>query len=456
LPAARLSALDASFLQVETPSAHMHVGWAAAFRPPDDDQRPTYRQLRDHVAGRVGRARRYRQRLAGVPLGLHDPVWVDDPAFDLDNHVRRAFCRDLGALADQVMSEPLPRDRPLWELWIAERLEDGRVGVVGKAHHAMVDGLAALELAALLVDTVPDPPPPEHHDWRPDQPPTGIRLLADAVVDRAHDALDVVSAPVGLMRHPKRAGAVAAEGLRTVRALGDWARAAAPRTGLNPPISPARHLARLRRPLADLREIRRRHGATVNDVVLAASAGGMRQYLELRGDFPVPLKTMIPVNVRDRRSSRGELGNRIAFVFVDLPCDEADPCRRLRDVQFQVGAHKAAGDPEGSSRLMSAIAYAPRLARSAVARLVASPRTFNLTVSNIPGPRDTLYMLGCELEEVFPVVPIADQHALSIGVTTIREDAFFGIYADSASLPDADLLAECLDEAIDELLAAPA
>jgi WS/DGAT/MGAT family acyltransferase len=320
----------------------------------------------------------------------------------------------------------------------------------------MVDGLAAIELAGMLVDAVPDPPPPEQEEWCPDEPPNGVRMVADAVVDRAHDALDVVSAPIGLVRHPRRTTAVAAEGLRAVRSLGDWVRAAAPRTALNPPISPARHLARLRRPLADLREIRRRHGATVNDVVLAASAGGMRQYLELRGDFPVPLKTMVPVNVRDRHVGRDELGNRISFVFVDLPCDEADARRRLRDVQFQVGARKAAGDPEGACRLLAAVGYAPRLARSAVARLVASPRTFNLTVSNIPGPRDPLYMLGCELEEVFPVVPIADQHAVSIGMTTIREDAFFGIYADSASLPDSDLLAECLDEAIDELLAAPA
>jgi WS/DGAT/MGAT family acyltransferase len=454
LTLARLSALDASFLAVETPSAHMHVGWAAAFDPPPDAPRPTYRQLRDHVAARIGRARRFRQRLAGVPLGLHDPVWVDDPAFDLEQHVCRAFCRDLGTLADQVMSQPLRRDRPLWELWIAERLDDGRVGVVGKAHHAMVDGLAAIELAALLVDAVPDPPPPEHVDWQPDDPPGGARLLAEAVVDRAHDALDVVSAPLGLVRHPRRATAVAVDGERVVHSLGDWVRAAAPRTPLNSRISPARHLARLRRPLADLREIRRRHGGTVNDVMLAASAGGMRQFLELRGEFPVPLKAMVPVSVR-QRAGVGELGNRISFVFVDLPCDEADPRRRLRDVQFQVGARKRAGDPEGARRLLSGLSYAPRVARSAAARLFASPRTFNLTVSNIPGPRDPLYMLGCELKEVFPVVPIADQHALSIGMTTIREDAFFGIYADSESVPDADLLAECLDEAIEELLHVP-
>jgi diacylglycerol O-acyltransferase len=454
LPVARLSALDASFLAVESPSAHMHVGWAATFRPPRGAPRPAYRQLRDHVAGRMGRAQRYRQRLAGVPLGLHDPVWVDDAHFDLDHHVRRAFCRDLGALADQVMSEPLRRDRPLWELWIADHLDDGRIGVVGKAHHAMVDGLAAVELAGLLLDAVPDPPAPEHDDWSPAEAPTGVRLLADAVVDRARDMLDIACTPLGLVRHPERTVAFAAGGLRTVRALGDSIRAATPRTTLNAPISPARHLARLRRPLADLSEVRRRHGGTLNDVVLAVAAGGMRRFLELRGDLPVALKAMIPVSVRNAVGP-AELGNRISFVFVDLPCDEADPRRRLREVREQVGARKRAGNPEGARQLLAAVAYAPRLARAAVARLAASPRTFNLTVSNIPGPRDPLYMLGCELEEVFPVVPIADQHALSIGMTTIREQAFFGIYADCRSMPDADLLAECLDEAIDELLEAP-
>ncbi|HSD79185.1 MAG TPA: wax ester/triacylglycerol synthase domain-containing protein, partial [Solirubrobacteraceae bacterium] len=166
MPAARLSALDASFLEVESPSAHMHVGWAAAFAPPAGRRR-RFADLRDHVAARMGRARRYRQRLAGVPLGLHDPVWVDDERFDVDRHVHRSSCGDLGALADAVMSQPLPRDRPLWELWIADRLDDGRIGVVGKAHHAMVDGLAAVELAALLLDPVPDPPAPERDDWRP-------------------------------------------------------------------------------------------------------------------------------------------------------------------------------------------------------------------------------------------------------------------------------------------------
>src|ERR671923_809337 len=163
----RLSALDASFLDVETASAHMHIGWAAAFDPPDEGPAPSFEQLRDHIGRRLHRAPRYRQRLAGVPFGLSRPVWVDDDAFDLRRHVRRAWTGDLRELAATVLSTPLSRDRPLWEMWIADGLDDGRIGVVGKAHHCMVDGIAAVELAALLLDPEPSAPSEPAASWEP-------------------------------------------------------------------------------------------------------------------------------------------------------------------------------------------------------------------------------------------------------------------------------------------------
>ncbi len=200
----RLSTLDASFLEVESACAHMHVGWAALFAPPRGRPRPTFEELRDHVAGRMSRAPRYRQKLAPVPLGVNVPVWVDDEDFDIRRHVRRATATDLGEATDEVMSAQLDRDRPLWELWIADRLADGRIGAIGKAHHAMVDGLAAVELATLLLDPTPEPAPPEDDGWRPQPRPGALSLLADGVLDRGAQALELATWPLQLARRPGR------------------------------------------------------------------------------------------------------------------------------------------------------------------------------------------------------------------------------------------------------------
>src|SRR3954447_17253323 len=165
----RLTSLDASFLEVESSTAHMHVGWASVYAPPQDRRRPSFTELRDHIEGRLGRAPRYRQKLAAVPLGVSEPVWVDDPDFDIMRHVHRARSGDFHEVADMVMSAPLDHDRPLWELWIADRLDDGRIGIVGKVHHCMVDGIAAVEFATLLLDPTPDPEPDpvDLAEWNP-------------------------------------------------------------------------------------------------------------------------------------------------------------------------------------------------------------------------------------------------------------------------------------------------
>jgi diacylglycerol O-acyltransferase len=446
----RLTSLDASFLEVESPTAHMHVGWAAIFAPPEDRRRPAFTELRDHVETRLGRAPRYRQKLLGVPLGVSEPVWVDDPDFDVMRHVRRADSGDFRSIADGVLSQPLDHDRPLWELWIADRLDDGRIGVVGKVHHCMVDGIAAVELATLMLDPSPESAVTDLDEWRPADAPKGLRLLAGGLLDRAREGVRLARLPLSLALQPRRALRFAGAGASALRAAHHSA-SPAPESMLNEPISPLRRVASARRPFADLRTIKARHGASVNDVVLAIVAGGVRRFFERRGETPTALKTMVPVSVRSDGEA-DQLGNRISFVFVELPCDEPDPVRRLERVKEAMGECKKGGEPEAAQMLLDAIEYAPRTVQRLVSRAAASARAFNLVVSNIPGPPVPLYMLGCRLEEVYPVVPLADQHAVSIGLTTVDDQAFFGVYADRETLPDADELAAAISESVDELI----
>ncbi len=454
MSAPRLSPLDSSFLAVESSTAHMHVGWAAFFSPPDNGPAPSFAALRAHIARRLDRAPRYRQKLAQVPFAVHNPVWVDDDRFDLRRHVHRAASPDISEVIDEAMSAPLDQEIPLWQLWIADNLPDGRIGVVGKAHHCMVDGIAAVELAALLLDPTVTPPSSEKDGWKAAPVPGAIRLLTQGLRDRLLDPLRLFGTAFEIVRSPRRIVGLPEDLMRAVRALGHSVGAPAPPSMLNGPISSARHLALLQRPLDDLKRIASHDSAvTINDVVLAVACGGMRRFLTSQGERPIRLKAMVPVNLRDL-DEVGELGNRISFLFVDLPCDEPDPIHRLRTIHAAMSDRKAGGEPQGGDSVLGAVAHAPHLLQHVVSRLMASSRAFNLVVSNIPGPREPLYMLGCALEEVYPVVPLADRHAISIGLTTIGDGAFFGIYADPESLPDVEPLATFIDESIDELLTA--
>jgi WS/DGAT/MGAT family acyltransferase len=447
----RLSALDASFLVAETPSAHMHVGWAAVFDPPLDGAAPTFEALRDHMAARLGRAPRYRQRLAPVPFGVADPVWVDDERFDIEHHVLEAQAPSIDAVAAEAMSSPLEHARPLWECWVCPRLEDGRVGVVGKVHHCMVDGLAAVEFASLLLDATPSPPP-EHDEWHPQPGPGALELLGRGLADRASKQLDVASLPMRLVASPGNVARAASQARKAWLALfNSFRRPARPVSPLNDEISPLRHLGRLARSLDEMRAIKSRFGTTVNDVVLAVCSGGMRRFLEDHGEPPLRLKAMVPASLRGSEEA-GALGNRISFLFVELPIDEPDPVERLRAINRVTSARKAAGEPEGGETVLNFISYTPHLLQRALTRLIAHPSTFNLVVSNIPGPPEQLWMRGCALREVYPVVPLADRHALSIGVTSFQNQLFFGLYADRKLVPDTDRLAAHIDDEIDLLL----
>jgi diacylglycerol O-acyltransferase len=315
----------------------------------------------------------------------------------------------------------------------------------------MVDGIAAVELAALLLDPTPDAEPPAPDGWRPAPTPAAISRLAGGVVDQLRGDVELMRLPAKVAKSPLRAIGAAAKGLGAARAAVSMLRPAPPIPAINTRISPFRHLATVRRPLSDLKAIRANFGTTVNDVVLAASTGGIRRLLEQRAEPAVRLKAMVPVNVR--RPGDGDSGNRISFMFVDLPCDEPDPVRRLQAIHGDTVERKIEGESHWVDDILGAIGYFPQPVCDAVSHVMASPLLFNLTVSNIPGPSEPMYMLGCELEEAYPVVPIADGHALSIGVTTIRDQACFGVYADREVLPDADLVAEAINQSVDELLA---
>jgi WS/DGAT/MGAT family acyltransferase len=315
----------------------------------------------------------------------------------------------------------------------------------------MVDGMAALELGMLLLDPVRDVAPRGHDEWRADAAPAPAGVLGNAVLDRVGEQLRMVRDVLRLSRSPRRLLRLPEGALHLGRALTHSLLPVARPSALNAPSSAGRHLATVRRPLQDLRRIKARHRTTVNDVMLGAVAGGLRGFLAERGDATESLKAMVPVSVRSE-AARGELGNRIAFMFTELPCAEPDALARLTAINRETRQSKSSGEPEGSDIALRGLGLAPHTVQRLASHLVASPRAFNLVVSNIPGPPTALYMLGCELEAVYPIVPLAEGHALSIGMTTIQEQACFGLYADREALPDVDRLAHHLDAALDELL----
>lgn len=448
-----LSPLDESFLATESPTAHMHVGWAAVFDPPARRPRPSFEELKRHIEGRLSLAPRYRQKLSPAPLGLGAPSWVDDEDFSIERHVMSSPGGDLDHLVAECMSRPLERDRPMWEICVADRLSDGRIGLVGKVHHCMVDGIAAVELGLLLLDPTPEPSPAqEDAEWSPEPQPGRLTRLREAASQRARAQIELARSGVDFLLQPGPLRQLVGRAGRAAGTLTRAVRPATPIAPLNEPISTRRRLARAVRPLADLQRIKQRNRATVNDVYLAIAAGAVRQLLLERGQEPRPLKTMVPVNVREQGEGE-QLGNRISFMFVDLPCDEPDPERRLAHLRVATSRGKRSGEAGAADALLRLLGQAPRRLQRLASRVVASPWMFNLTVSNIPGPREPVFMLGCELREAYPIVPLADRHALSIGMTTIQDRACFGLYADRSSLGDVDRVAEAVERSSEELLA---
>jgi WS/DGAT/MGAT family acyltransferase len=457
----RLTPLDGSFLRVETRNAHMHVAWCGRFAPSPAGRRLTEQAVRDLLACRLRHVPRFRQRLAFPPPGLGEPFWTDDPGFDLRSHVTALTepgeavpPGSFNALCDALLSEPLDRRRPLWHLYLVPRLEDGSAGLICKLHHAMVDGVSAVELGLLLFDS-PDGEPGQPDDWHAARAPGTARLVLQALADGTGQALDVARGATRWLARPRglatdaleaatRAGGAAADALlRPARAA-----------RVNAPIGPERTLVRCELELAELVEIKHAAGVTLNDVCLGVVAGAMRLLEAERGRAPRSLRTMIPVSLRSAEESAAG-GNRISFAFIDLPLAEKSGPRRLELIHAQTEAFKRSDRAAGFSIVLSALGMLPGPLRGPVARVVGSSRTFNLVVSNIRGPDEPVSMLGCKMLEAYPVVPLAEGHSLSIGMFSYCDRMFFGAYADPHALPEVRELPRLLDAAMRDLRMRP-
>jgi WS/DGAT/MGAT family acyltransferase len=284
--------------------------------------------------------------------------------------------------------------------------------------------------------------------------PGPLERLARGVWDRTREQVELVRKPLGLLASPDRLSAAVDDARRAVESVvSSFGQPAQPTPALNPSLSPLRHLARIPRPMADVVRIKSHFGTTINDVVLAACSAGTRSYLQAHGEHSPALKVMMPVALRSAEDAGG-LGNRISFLFIDLHADEPDPVRALRAIHHTTTECKRTGDAEAADMVLNALGYAPHVVQRMLTRIFASPRSFNLVVSNIPGPQVPMWMDGCRLREVYPIVPLAERHALAIGVTSLEDGIFFGLYADRKMMPDATRLARCIDDAIDELLTA--
>lgn len=454
---ARLTSLDSSFLRVETPAAHMHVAWRGAFEPRPDRRPVTLTALRSAISGRLRHAERFRQRLAFPPGGLAEPVWVDDERFDIAHHVvALSSSRDrLSPRRFAELSEPLDRTRALWRVYLAPSLHGGGCGLVMKVHHAMVDGQSAVELALLLLDVRADAEPPEPDAWEPRPAPGAGRLALEALSERTTEPLRMAGRLGRIAARPTRGIRLADTMRRAALAVGEDVLTPAPASYVNAPIGPERILAGHAFAVERLLEVKRRHGATLNDVALAMVAGALRQLALTRRTMPAPLKVMVPVNTRAARGG-GALGNKISFVFIELPAQLRSPLARLDAISEATRAFKQQRRASGAEAMVSALGALPPPLKDRAARMAASPRMYNLTVSNVPGPRVPVYLLGARLREAFPVIPLSERHALSVGLFTYCERACFGIYADPVALPEAARLPQLLNASLLELSRASA
>jgi WS/DGAT/MGAT family acyltransferase len=354
-------------------------------------------------------------------------------------------------LADRAFSQQLDRGRALWRVMLAPRLEDGTIGVVMQAHHAMVDGKSAVELALLLLDVSPDEPLPPPDDWRAAPAPGPTRLALDALADRGGESLRLAGGLARMAVSPARGIRLADTLRRAALAVGDDVLRPAPSSFVNVPIGPRRTLVHQTAPLPPLIAVKRRFGATLNEVALAIVAGALRQIVLAAAGRPRPLRAMVPVSVR-AADETASLGNRISFVFVDLPVQRPHPVDRLLAIRASSAAFKRDETAQAHETVIDAMSLLPGPLKGPAARLAASSKLFNLTVSNVPGPRVSVYLLGAELLEAVPVVPLAGGHALSIGIFSYVNKLVFGCYADPVALPAVADLPGALARSVAEIV----
>jgi diacylglycerol O-acyltransferase len=437
---------------MERAGAHMHVASASIFEGPA----PSHKEFRDHIASRLYLVPRFRQKLRFVPFDQGRPVWVDDPHLNLDYHVRQSALPAPGSeeqlrnLAARIFSQQLDRSKPLWELWLVEGLRDDRFAIVGKSHHALVDGVSGVDITTVLfdLDAEPQGPSTSGPPWLARPEPTDLKLLGDAWRERLTSPKEIARGVRATLRGPRQV-------LRGVGATSKvlGAGMAAPNTVFNVEIGPHRRFAITQADLAELKRVKDKHGGTVNDVILSIVAGGIGKYLRARGHNTegLEMRALVPVSVR-AEEEHGALGNRISAMMAPLPVWCEDPIERLKVLTGEMGDLKASGQAVGAEILTKLTDFAPSTIASQAARLQPAQRFFNLVVTNVPGPQFPLYVLGRKMESIFPMVPLARRQALCVGIMSYNGQVNFGLIGDYDAMADLDSFALDLEAATAEIV----
>jgi WS/DGAT/MGAT family acyltransferase len=461
----RLTGLDAAFLALETPSTHMHVMAAMVIDPDDVPGGFTVETLRGLISERLPNIEPFRRRVVDVPFGLYHPVWIEDPDFDLEFHIRRAAVpapgglEELAELTAEIAGRQLDRTRPLWQMWVVEGLADGKVGIIAKMHHAAIDGALGVELMAQIFDLEPDPSPSEEPAAlpAPDHVPSDVNLLLGSVTSMARQ-------PLLMFRATRKAISSAIRVVQRARTedVTTGVPLTAPHSPLNGVLTPHRTVALTTVPLADIKEVKSAFGLTVNDVVLAVCAGALRRYLDEVGEVPdKPLLAAIPASVRTE-DQRGEMGNRVSAMFATLPTQLEDPVERLFAVrEVMSGAKQTHEDIGGQTLTDWAEVAAPALFSRGIRvyeRLLQGrhPPIINLVVSNVPGPSFPLYCAGAKLTSLFPLGPVMAGAGLNITVLSYLDSVGFGLIGCRELVPDIERIAAHVPDALAELLKAAA
>jgi WS/DGAT/MGAT family acyltransferase len=455
----RLSSVDASFLHQEGRESHMHVGAVLIFEGPP----PAREDFLAQIDSRLHLVPRYRQKLAFPRFEMGRPLWIDDPRFNIEYHVRHTALPSPGGiaqlrlLAGRIFSQRLDRSKPLWETWLVQGLEDNRFALITKTHHALVDGVSGVDLATVLFDMSPVPSEigPAEDDWTPSPEPTQAELIAEGVKGAVRTPFEVGAGLVKAVQDPGstlRSAREAAEGLGEIL----WAGLnPAPETPLNVPIGPHRRVWWQRSSLDDFRAIKNSLGGTVNDVVLAVVSGALGRWLRTRGvrTEGLELRALVPVSVR-ASGAEHELGNQIAAMRGPLPVYATDPVDRLKIVQESMGHLKQSKQALGAEVISGLNDFAPPTLLAQASRLNFSTRLFNLIVTNVPGPQFPLYLLGRELQELAPIAFLPQDHALAVAIMSYNGYVDFGLLGDYDAMPDLDVFADYLDDALAELMEA--
>jgi diacylglycerol O-acyltransferase / wax synthase len=443
----RLTPVDASFLHQEGPVSHMHIGGLTVVEGPP----PSMDEFLEQIRTRLHLVPRYRHKLAWTALDSGRPVWVDDPSFNLDYHVRHTALpapgrwEQLQDLTARIFSQQLDRSKPLWEMWLIEGLEDDRFALITKTHHSLIDGIAGVDLATVLFDLSPDPTPLPNSGraWKPHAEPGLAHLLAAGMYGAVRAGLTLAEGALDALTHPDRALAQARE---AAEGLGELVWAAlnpAPDTPLNVPIGPHRRFVAVNANLEDFKTVKNAFGGTVNDVVLAVVAGALRSFLIARGrrTSGVEMRALVPVSVRTE-GEHHHGGNRIVVMRGPLPVYISDPLNRLRFVTDAMADLKESKQALGAEMIASAQNFAPPTILAQASRLNFSTRLFNLIVTNVPGPQFPLYVLGREMLQAIPVAFLPENHALAIAIMSYNGQMNFGLLGDFDALPDIGVIAD--------------